>query len=493
MPEMIQGQNKMGIMPIPKLLATMSLPAIFSMLVQSLYNIVDSIFVAQVSESALLAVTVAFPMQMLILAIGLGVGIGTNSIVARRLGEGKKVDADQYAQTGLFLSMCASLLVLVLGTFVPKLFVQGFTTDPAAIKYGTDYLMICMICSFGMMIELTVSKSLQATGNMIIPMVSQLIGALTNIVLDALFIFGFKMEVVGAALATVIGQITAMTYALIMAKRKSHIIQIFFKKFRLKLSYVLTIFKVGAPAMVMNAVAGFITIIMNSILRGYSEQAITVLGVYFKLQSFVFMPVFGLTQGALPILAFNYGANNKKRFNHTLLYSGVVALVIMVLGTLLFQLAPELMMKMFNSDATLTGMGVVALRAISWSFVFAALGIVATTAYQAVGYGFTSLIMSVLRQVVLIIPAAIIFGKLWGLNYLWYCYPFAEVITVLIFLPLLFVLVKRAFKKKEKALYLESPVTTDGLSGEEVVLEKVSVEDTPCEIDIKAEETVLKK
>lgn len=464
--EMIKP-NKMGVAPIPKLLATMALPAIFSMLVQSMYNIVDSMFVARVSQASLDAVTIAFPMQMLVLAIALGIGIGTNSIVARRLGERRKEDADTFAQTGLFLAIIASVFALILGLVVPQFFMRLFTDNAEIRAMGTSYLMICMCCSFGMMIEIAISKSLQATGNMMIPMISQLIGAIVNIILDPIFIFTLKLGVTGAAVATVIGQICSMIFVIIMAGKRLHVIHIFFHKFRPSMKHITTIFKVGLPALVMNAVAGFVTIFMNMILKSYSADAITVLGVYFKVQSFIFMPIFGLTQGALPIMAYNYGANNKKRFQQTLVLSLIVSLVIMVAGLLIFQLAPEFIMGIFKAEGNLLNIGVVAMRIISWCFIPAALGIVATTACQSIGYGMTSLIMSLLRQVILILPIAYLFGKLWGLDAVWISYPFAEVITALIFTPLMFIFYNKAFKKKS-LLFKLNPELSDTISQEDI-------------------------
>lgn len=446
------NKNKMGTVPIPKLLATMSLPAIFSMLIQSLYNIVDSVFVSRVSETALDAVSIAFPLQMILLAFALGIGVGTNSIVARKLGENKPEEANSFAQTGLFMAIVTSAVFMVLGAFLPKLFMSGFTQNDEVIKMGSGYLTICMVFNFGMMIEMLFSKTLQATGNMLVPMVSQLIGAITNIILDPLFIFTFKMGVNGAGVATVIGQIFAMVFSIIMASRKTHIIQIFFKKFKFKLNHFLTIAKVGAPVMVMNAVGGFIIIILNGILYKYSEKAITVLGVYFKLQSFIFMPVFGLTQGALPILAYNFGACNRKRYFKTFIISCSVALIIMVLGTVIFQLFPVQLLSIFNASEELNAIGKVALRTISWSFIPAALGIVVTTSYQSIGYGFTSLAMSLLRQVALIIPSAVLLGNWWGLDAIWICYPFSEICTVLLFFPYLLFVSRKVFKKKELLL-----------------------------------------
>lgn len=443
--------NKMGVKPVGKLLATMSLPAIFSMFVSALYNVVDSLFVARQSAAGLDALSIAFPLQMVALSVALGVGVGTNTIVARRLGEGNKEEANQFAQTGLLMAMVFGALFILIGGVTPKAFMQAFSTNSEVIRMGTNYLMICVMCTMFVTIEMTVSKTLQGTGNMIIPMISQLLGALINIALDPIMIFVLKLGTTGAAIATVVGQLCSMIFVLIMASRRSHIIQIFFKNFKLKWRRVSIILRVGAPAMIMNAVGGFTTMLMNGILAKFSEKAITVLGIYFKVQSFVFMPVFGLNQGALPILSFNYGANKQDRYKKCMFYAICVALFIMALGTLLFQFAPEIILKLFNAEEEVMTIGVKAFKAISWIFIPAAVGIVVSTAYQSLGYGFTSLIMSLMRQVAITLPCAILFGKLWGLDAVWYSYLIAELIPMLIFTPLLFFVAKHAFARKHAA------------------------------------------
>lgn len=464
--------NKMGVKPVGKLLASMSLPAIFSMFVSALYNVVDSLFVARQSSAGLDALSIAFPLQMVALSVALGVGVGTNTIVARRLGEGNKEDANQFAQTGLLMAIVFGALFILIGGVTPKAFMQAFSTNPEVIKMGTNYLMICVMCTMFVTIEMTVSKTLQGTGNMIIPMISQLLGALINIALDPIMIFVLKLGTTGAAIATVVGQLCSMIFVLIMASRRSHIIQIFFKNFKLKWRRVSIILRVGAPAMIMNAVGGFTTMLMNGILAKFSEKAITVLGIYFKVQSFVFMPVFGLNQGALPILSFNYGANKQDRYKKCMLYAICVALFIMVLGTLLFQFAPEFILKLFNAEEEVMTIGVKAFKAISWIFVPAAIGIVVSTAYQSLGYGFTSLIMSLLRQVALTLPCAMLFGKLWGLDAIWYSYLIAELIPMLIFTPLLFFVAKRAFARKHASLS-ENLAVSEGIAEAECLNEEL--------------------
>lgn len=465
MSEISLEENKLGKMPVPKLLFTMSLPAIFSMLVMSLYNIVDSLFVAKVSGLALDAISFAFPLQQIMLAFALGVGVGTNSIVARKLGEKNRLMADKLAQTGLKLAICNVVLFMILGSFLPNLFMKLFTKNATIVNMGTQYLTICMVCCFGMMIETTISKILQATGNMIIPMLSQLLGAVINIVFDPIFIFVCKMGIVGAGVATVMGQIIAMIFVLLLAYKKRKDINIFFKDIKFEWSKLKEIIRVGLPVMIMNAVSGIIVIIMNSIIIKYSAKAPSALGVYFKLQSFVFMPVFGLNQGALPILSYNFGSNSPKRYKKAFYLSLAVSVIIMALGTVLFQLVPEQLISLFENTsseaealdyAELLKVGTVTLKVISYSFVFAGINIIVTTAYQSLGYGMTSLIMSLLRQIVFTVPTAILFGNLWGLDALWWSYPFSDMMVTAIFFPYFFFCYKKSFAKRQKIAETES-------------------------------------
>lgn len=484
--------NKLGVMPIPKLLVTMSLPAMFSMLVQSLYNIVDSLFIAKVSGLALDAVSFAFPMQQIILAFALGIGVGTSTIVARRLGEKNKQDADLLAQTGFKIAIITTIFFMILGSFLPKFFMMIFTDQAEIVNMGKQYLTICMVCCFGQMIEILFSKVLQATGNMIIPMLSQLLGAVINIIFDPIFIFVCKLGIVGAGLATIMGQIISMIFVVILASKRRHIINLFFKDVKIKWKKLLEIIRVGMPVMIMNAVAGIIVIIMNSIIVAYSAKAPSALGVYFKLQSFVFMPVFGLNQGALPIMSFNFGANQEKRYKQTFYLSIVISLVIMAIGLLVFQLCPEWLISLFENSknaeeaagyAELLKVGTVTLKVISWSFLFAAVNIIVTTGYQSIGYGVTSLIMSLLRQVIFILPLAILFGKLWGLDVLWWSYPLSDIFVMVIFTPYYFYAFKKAFAKRLKNA---QSVQEEIKSGEELVVTQISEEEL-----LKQEELAL--
>lgn len=449
----ITSYEKMGIMPIGKLLASMSAPAMLSMFVQSLYNIVDSYFVSKLSSDAFEAISIAYPMQLLVFAFAIGVGIGTNSLVARKLGEGKIDEASVTASTGLFLAIINAAIFAVIGFTFSGHFVALFTKDPNVISLGTTYLTIVTSCSAGMFIEILCSKTLQATGNMTIPMISQLIGAILNIILNPLLIFGYlffpKLGIAGSATATIISQLTAMTYVLIMLHVKEHSIRPTLRGFKVRKQNIVNIYKVGVPTIVMNAVASLTTTSLNFILMSLSQAAISILGIYFKLQSFVFMPVFGLTQGAMPIMGYNFGANKKKRFDKTLFLTLSVASIILVVGLLIFQLFPRQLLSVFEQN---TEMGVYALRVISICFIPAAFGIVISSMFQSIGHGFKSLIMSLLRQIVILLPSAFILGNVFGLKGVWFCYPVAEIICALIFTPIAFKVIKDEFNRKNFTL-----------------------------------------
>lgn len=451
--------DKMGTWPVGKLLFSMSVPAIFSMLVQSLYNVVDSIFVAQISENALVAVSIAFPMQMLVIAMALGVGVGTNALIARRLGEKRREEANKAANTGLFLSLVNMVVCMAVGLFLARPFLSLFTADAEVLSMGVQYLTIVMAVCAGVMIEIPCSRILQATGNMIIPMIAQLIGAVTNIILDPIMIFGLfgmpKMGVAGAAAATVIGQLCSMLFVIVILKMKTHEVTISLFQYHPDWQVAKDIYRVGIPTFVMNAIGSLTTTAMNAILMSFSATAVAVLGIYFKLQSFVFMPIFGLTQGAMPILGYNYGADNEKRFLRTLFLSLGVAVTIMIIGTALFWTIPELFLKLFNGSDQMLKLGSYALRILSLCFLPAACGIIMTTMFQSLGKGLLSLLMSLLRQLVFIIPLAWLLGSLGGLQAVWFAYPAAEVLVTLIFIPLAFKTVKRAFlsRKEENGVY----------------------------------------
>lgn len=428
-------QNKMGIAPIPKLIVSMSLPAMFSMLVQALYNIIDSMFVAQLGESALTSVSLAFPVQTLMIAVAVGTGIGINSLVSRRLGERRREEASRAATHGLLLAIFSSLVFALLGLTLTQTFFQAFTDNQTVLQMGCDYTYVVTIFSFGMMIEISLEKTLQATGNMIYPMLFQLSGAVINIILDPIFIFGKfgvpALGVRGAAVATVIGQIASMVFAVVVIIVKKHEVHISFRNFKFKWRTVKEIYAVGFPSIIMQSIMAFLVTMLNTILISFSEAAVSVLGVYYKLQSFVFMPVFGLTHGVLPIIGYNYGAGNKKRLLSALRLGTLIAACIMTVGTILFLAIPDKLLMIFNASPQMLEIGVPALRIISICFIPAAVDILFSTFFQGVGMGFKSLIVSIMRQLVVILPAAYLLSKI-GLSYTWYAFPIAEVVSLVL-------------------------------------------------------------
>lgn len=436
-------ENKMGTEPVFKLVVTMSVPAMLSMLVGALYNVVDSFFVAKISENALTAVSLAYPIQLLLIAVGVGTGVGINSLVSRRLGEGRQGEANSAATHGILLGAVNWFLFAVFGLFFSKMYFAAFTNSPEIIEMGTKYLSIVCIFSLGVFVEINIEKTLQATGNMIYPMISQLIGGITNIVVNPILVFGMfgapRLGVTGSATATVIGQTLAMLFALFIIFKKDHEVKIDFHQFKINWDTVKNIYVVGFPSIIMQAIGSVMVMGMNAILIAFNDTAVAVFGVYFKLQSFIFMPVFGLNQGVMPIMGYNFGARNRQRLLSTVRIGTLIALCIMAIGTLLFWLFTDQLLLLFNASQQMLDIGVPALRTISLCFVPAALGIMFSTTFQAVGHGFNSMVVSVLRQLVVLLPAAYLLSKI-SLPAVWYAFPIAEVISfiasILIFMDL---------------------------------------------------------
>ncbi len=425
-------QNKMGTAPLFRLIMSMALPAMFSMLVQALYNIVDSIFVSMKGEAALGAVNLAFPMQFLMTSVAVGTGIGINSLVSRRLGEGRKQEADKTATYSLMLGIFSWLIFLLLGIFAVHPLISVFTNDPETYQYSVEYLSIVFIFSIGIFVEVNIEKTLQGTGNTVFPMAFQLVGAITNIILDPIFIFTFDLGVKGAAIATIIGQIFSMIFALLVLFIRKNGIKVdfnFFKKIDWKV--IIDVYRVGLPSIVMQSIGSFMIFGLNLILTGFSITAVNVLGVYYKLQSFIFMPVFGLTHGVMPIMGYNYGAKNKDRLMKSLKYSLFIALVIMGIGLIIFQVFPRELLAMFNATDDMYAIGIPALRLISLCFLPAAVGIMFSTVFQAVGRGIRSLIISLLRQLCLILPIAYVLS-FFGVTYVWLAFPLAEILSIIV-------------------------------------------------------------
>lgn len=432
-------ENKMGVMPEGKLLLSMSLPLMISMIIQALYNIVDSIFVAQFSQDALTGVTVAFPMQNLMIAVGSGTGVGISAFLSKSLGEGKRELASKVAKTGLLLAGFSWVLFTLIGIFLVKPFIASQTTSQAVIDFGTEYLTLCSILSFGLFFQMTLERLLQSTGKTVFTMITQATGAVINIILDPILIFGYfgmpKMGIAGAAVATVIGQAIAAIIGIIFNLKINKELDFSFKGFKPDFGIIKRIYSVGFPSIVMMAISSVMTFAMNKLLDGFSTVATNVFGIYFKLQSFAVMPVVGLNNGMVPIISYNYGARRKDRIIKTIRYSIIFALSITIACMLVFQIFPEQLLMMFATEGesvdALMQMGVPALRIISLNFIFAGFCIVSGSVFQALGNGFLSLVVSVARQLVVLVPAAYILAHFGGVNAVWWAFPLAECMSVI--------------------------------------------------------------
>lgn len=448
----VKTENKMGTMPMTKLILSMSLPAIFSMTILAMYNVVDSIFIGNYDQNGLNAISLAFPLQLLLIAASVGTAIGVNSLVARKLGEKNFDQANDAATHGLITCAFTFALFLLIGIFAVRPFIGFFTKDPAILDYGVQYLTVVLCFSVFSIIQVMIEKTLQATGNMIYPMLFQLVGAVVNIIFDPLLIFGVgffpECGVTGAAIATVFGQFCGMIFALIVLFKKSHEIKISFRNFRISGATLKNIYAVGFPSIVMQSIGAVMTLGINWIFTAAgSTVSVTVFGIYFKLQSFVFMPCFGLNQGLMPIFGYNYGARNKKRLYSALKRGLIIAVIIMAAGVLLMWLIPDKLINMFGGGEELMKVGVPAFRIISLCFIPAAAGIVFTTLFQAVGKGIRSLLISFTRQLIVIVPAAYLLSVTLGVDYVWYAFPIAEAVALTIAVLFFLNLVRGDFKK----------------------------------------------
>ena len=484
--------KKLGNMPIGKLILSMSGPAILSMLVQALYNIVDSIFIGMYDPiNGVTALSYAMPMQLLVNAFGIGLAVGTGSMISRLLGEGKNEDASMTAQTGIFLALVVSAVFAVCGYFISREFIGLYAkNDPVVYEMASNYLTICTCCSFGMMLEIMLNRIIQSMGNMIIPMITQIVGAVVNIILDPILISVAGLGAVGAAVATIIGQIVAMCVpiSLILKDKSKFDIDIFFtKSFRLKKKIVGGILQVGLPTIVMNSIGSIMYTVANFILGGFTtpvlvngetkqfQVGVWAFGIYFKLQSFAFMPCFGLNQGCIPIMGYNYGANLKKRFNKTYRTAIFLALGYMVFATIIFHAMPEILLKMFSvpNDQVVISEGSKALRLCAVCFIPAAVSVITIAMFNAVGHGIKAMAMSILRQIGILIPIGFALSKYtsMGLAGFWVAFPIAETVALAIFFPIGLATIKKIFAKKD----LENPVAqldgelpTPALESEEV-------------------------
>ena len=427
-------ENKMGTMPIHKLLISMALPMIISMLVQAFYNVVDSIFVSRLSENALTAVSLAFPVQNLMIAVATGTGVGMNAILSRSLGEKNQERANRAGGNGLLLALLSAALFAVIGALLSRSYFLAQTDIAEIVEGGTQYMSICLIFSFGIFGEIMMERLLQATGRTIYTMVTQGVGAIINIIMDPILIFGYlgfpRMGVAGAAAATVIGQIAAMLLALLFNALVNKDIKISLKSLRPDWRMIGHIYGIGFPSILMVAVGSLMNFCMNKILLGFTSTAAAVFGVYYKLQSFIFMPVFGLNNGMVPIVAYNYGAGKRDRITGTVKLGILYAMGMMLIGLVLFQTIPDIMLQLFNASPDMLAIGRTALRVISLSFVFAGFCIVCGTVFQALGRSIYSLIVSVARQLVVLLPVAFFLSLTGRLELVWWAFPIAEVMSL---------------------------------------------------------------
>lgn len=448
------SENKMGTMPIGRLLVNMAVPLMISMLVQAMYNVVDSIYVSRISESAVTALSLAFPIQNLLIGFSTGIGVGVNALLSKSLGEGNPDRANHSAGNGFLLVMIATIGFMLFGVFGSRPYFQMQSSVTETVEGGTQYLAICTIFSFGLFVQVLGERLLQATGRSFYSMIVQLVGAVVNILLDPVFIFGYfgipAMGVAGAAVATVLAQWVAAVLALVINHKCNHEVHLHFKYLKPNMSVIRPILAVGIPSVVMMGIGSVMTFGMNMILQSFTETATSVFGIYFKLQSFFFMPVFGINNATISIIAFNYGARSSKRIMDTLKKSTISACIIMLLGVLCFQFFPDLLLDIFNPTPEFLTMGRSALRIISLSFPLAAVGIALSGSFQALGNGLYSTFTAVCRQLLALLPAAYLLSLSGNVNLVWWAFPIAELVSFLATL----ILFLRLYRQKIKPLDL---------------------------------------
>lgn len=446
-------ENKMGTHKVLPLLLSMSLPPTISMMTSSLYNIVDSIFVARLGEEALTAVSLAFPIQILIIALAIGSGVGVNSYVARKLGERDFSEANSAASHGIILSIIHYVVLSILGIIFIKPFFNLFSVNESIFKMGYDYTYIVTFLSFGIIMQIGIEKTLQATGNTLTPMFLQIIGAVTNIILDPIMIYGYlgfpRMGVKGAAIATICGQILALLCSFYIVLYRKQGVKISFKNFRWSSNTVKEIYRIAIPSFFIISTGSFMVMGINFILTKLSAIAVSVFGIYYKLQTFVYMPTSGITQGAMPIMGYNYGAKNRKRLLETLSYSMIICVGINLLGTILFWSFPEKILLAFSASCEMIEIGVPTLQIISTSFIFGSICFIFSCFFQSIGMGVVPLIITLLRQLLLLLPFAFALGNTFGLKGVWVSFFIAEGITAIYSL-----IVYKHHSKKDKVLSL---------------------------------------
>ncbi len=449
----IKQNNRLGTEPIVPLLLKLAVPSILSMLIQALYNIVDSMYVARISEDALAALSLAFPIQMVLIAIATGTGVGTSSLISRLLGQGEDDKASNVAEHVFLISVCYGIIIGILGILFSKNLIGLFTNNTVLIDYGTRYIRIILIGSISMFIPMISNNILRGEGNTFIPMITMLIGSIINIILDPLLIFGVgffpELGIEGAAIATVFARILSGIFIVFMLFKGNHQIKLNMKTFKFDPSIIVNLYKVGLPAMTMQLLASFMVGGLNVILDDYGSTAIAVLGIYFKLQSFVFMPVFGLNQGYMPIIGYNYGHGNGSRMKETIKYGILIAFTFTTTGFILFQIFPETFIGMFGNGEELLSIGTDALKKISLAFPVIGPAIVGSTTFQAIGKGIPSLILSFSRQIIFLLPLAYILSNIGGLNLIWYAFPISEIISLFGMIIGLNIVLKKVFAQME--------------------------------------------
>ena len=427
-------ENKMGSMNIKRLILTMSAPIVVSMMVQSLYNVVDSIFVAQISEEAITAVSMAFPFQQLMMSVGIGTAIGVNSLLARNLGAKQFSQVNKIANNGLLLAFLSFIAFFMMGLLLSDKLITIQTDNQEIISHGPVYLRICLMGSLGIFTHLMFERLLQATGKTMYTMIAQISGALMNIILDPIMIFGWfgmpAMGLAGAALATVISQYIGAIVVAYLCIRKEKDIDIGFRYMKPDFKIIRDIYAVGIPSIIMISISSVTIFSMNQILAKFSITAVALLGIYFKLQSFIFMPVFGLNNGIIPIVGYNYGAGNKERMRETIFLGMRYAVTIMLIGTLIMMVFPDKLLGMFNASDQMMDIGRVAFRIICISFPFAAISIISIGVFQAIGKGTLSMIISIIRQLVVLVPLAYLFSLTGNLSMVWWSVIIAELVAV---------------------------------------------------------------
>ncbi len=448
-----QGQeNKMGTMPVPKLLITMSLPLMVSMFVQALYNVVDSVFVARWNENAFTGLTLAFPLQQIMIAVSTGLGVGMNALLSKSLGEKNVEKANAAAKNGLFMGLISGVVFTIVGILFSRSVIAAQISDPEIIGFGADYLSICMIMGYGVFGGILFERLLQSTGRTLLSMMAQLLGAVTNLVLDPIMIFGYfgfpEMGVKGAALATVIGQIVGAVFALFLNLHYNKELTLSFRGFRPNGTIIKTILKVGIPSILMQAVSCVTVFVIDKILVVYETAAVTVYGIYFKIQSFIFFPIFGMTNGLIPIVAYNYGAKKKKRITQAVRWGIGTGLVLASIGFYLLHFKAETLLWFFSPSKRVRELAIPALGIISFLFFFASYGVVSGSVFQALGNGVYSLILTLVRQIVFLIPLVYLIGEFYGIDTIWWAFPLAECVSVVVATLFLY----RIYRKKIRDL-----------------------------------------